>query len=97
MAGVARALAARGEVLPRPSILVGRIRDIRNRHRLRRCRLHLGPGGRVTRNSWERRAETYNARPPTQHKETAIQTNFGAEQSKCMLHEVGLSTRHEPQ
>ena len=39
-------------------------------------------------------------RPPTQHTETAIHTTSepsGAERSDCMLHEVGLSTQHEPQ
>ena len=78
------------------SILGGRIRDIRNRHRLRRCRLHQGrEGGSL------KTARSAAQRPTGEASDAAQRNsythNFAGQRSECMLHEVGLSTQHEPQ
>ena len=78
------------------SILIGRVRDIRNRHRLRRCRLHQGREG------GSHKTARSAAQRPTGEASDAAQRNsythdFAGQRSECMLHEVGLSTRHEPQ
>ena len=73
------------------SILVGRIRDIRNRHRLEAMPTTPGPGGRVTRNCEERRAETHRGEATHAHlgryahvnKYAAVATGSGV-RIKCL-------------
>ena len=65
------------------SILVGRIRDIRNRHRLSAMPTTPGPGGRVTRNCERRRAETHRGEASDAAHRNSYTHNFGAKRSRA--------------